>query len=304
MKKLVLSVGATILLACSTYKKVISPLANISLPKFDKECHRGCRGLMPENTIPAMLKAIDLGVTTLEMDVVFTKDGEAILSHEPFFNHEISTKPDGAFINEAEEKGYNIYQMTFEQTQQYDVGLKTHPRFPLQQKLVVHKPRLADVIDSAEHYINEKQLPSVFYNIETKTQPATDNKYHPSPEQFIDLLAKIIVQKGIADRVIIQSFDFRTLQILHKKYPLVKTSMLIEDYDKRTLIEQLKQLGFKPTIYSPEFSLITLSLVQQCHKENIKIIPWTVNEKNKMEELKNLGVDGIITDYPNLFDQL
>ncbi len=118
MKKLALFILASILIACSTSKKMISTSANISFPKFDKEGHRGCRGLMPENTIPAMLKAIDLGVTTLEMDIVFTKDSGAILSHEPFFNHEITTKPDGNFITEAEEKNYNIFQMTLRQTQQ------------------------------------------------------------------------------------------------------------------------------------------------------------------------------------------
>ena len=81
---------------------------------------------MPENTIPAMLKAIDLGVTTLEMDVVFTKDNVAILSHEPFFSHEISTNPDGKIVDAAEEKSLNIYKMTFAQTQKYDVGTKQH----------------------------------------------------------------------------------------------------------------------------------------------------------------------------------
>ena len=303
MKKLVLVIIATIFFAFTTNKKMGSPLPDISLPKFDKEGHRGCRGLMPENTIPAMLKAIDLGVTTLEMDIVFTKDTQAILSHETFFNHDITTRSDGTFITEAEEKNYNIYQMTFEQTQQYDVGLKAHPRFPLQQKLPIHKPKFIDVVDSVELRTNEKHLPKVFYNIETKTQPATDNKYHPPPEQFVDLLMNIIIQKGITERVIIQSFDFRTLQVLHKKYPLVKTSVLIEDFDKRSLSQQLNQLGFIPTIYSPEFNLITLSLVHQCHRENIKVIPWTVDEKDKMEELKKLGVDGIITDYPNLFAQ-
>ena len=277
------------------------PLVDTSLPKFDKEGHRGGRGLMPENTIPAMLNAIDLGVTTLEMDVVFTKDRKAILSHEPFFNHEITTKPDGSFITESEEKNYNIYQMTFVQTQQYDVGLKGNPRFPLQKKLSVYKPKLADVIDSVERYTNEKNLPKVFYNIETKTQPATDDIYHPAPGQFVDLLMEIITQKEISERVIIQSFDFRTLQILHKKYPRLKTSMLIEDFDKRPLTKQLEQLGFVPTIYSPEFTLVTPSLLQQCHTQSIKVIPWTVNEKDKIEELKKLGVDGIITDYPDLF---
>src|SRR6187401_2033310 len=96
-------------------------LPQLTLPVFDKQGHRGCRGLMPENTIPAMLKALDLGVTTLELDIVFTKDSVAILSHEPFFSHEITTKADGSFIEEKEEKNYNIFKMSFAETQQYDV---------------------------------------------------------------------------------------------------------------------------------------------------------------------------------------
>src|SRR5438128_2424457 len=119
--------------ACSSTKNL-----QVSLPVFDKEGHRGCRGLMPENTIPAMLKALELGVTTLEMDAVITKDGQVILSHEPFFNHEITTKADGKFIDEKEEKNYNIFKMTYAETHQFDVGLKPHPRFPQQQKLPAH----------------------------------------------------------------------------------------------------------------------------------------------------------------------
>ena len=117
---------------------------------FDKQGHRGCRGLMPENTIPAMLHALQLGVNTLEMDIVFTKDKVAILSHEPFFNHEITTTPAGQFIEETAEKNYNIFNMSFAETQQYDVGLKPHPRFAQQQKIAAHKPSLAALFDSVQ----------------------------------------------------------------------------------------------------------------------------------------------------------
>ena len=102
--------------------------------------------------------------------------------------------------------------------------------------------------------------------------------------------------------VIIQSFDFRTLQYLHKNYPAIKTAMLIEDFDKRGLEDQLKALGFLPTIYSPEYQLVTEDLVKKCHEQNIKVIPWTVNDKTNIEKLKAMGVDGIISDYPNLFN--
>jgi len=270
---------------------------------FDKQGHRGCRGLMPENTIPAMIHALDLGVTTLEMDIAFTKDGVAILSHEPFFNHELTTKADGSFIPEKEEKNFNIYKMNFAETQTYDVGLKPHPRFPQQKKIAVHKPRLADVFDSVKNYMMKARRPFPFYNIETKTNPATDNIYHPAPAEFVELLMAVIKEKQLEDFVIIQSFDFRTLQYLHQHYPAIKTAMLIEDYDKRTFEEQLKALGFTPTIYSPAYVLATEAVIKKCHDQNIKIIPWTVNDKAKITALKNLGVDGIISDYPNLFNE-
>jgi len=113
----------------------------------------------------------------------------------------------------------------------------------------------------------------------------------------------VIKEKGIEEQVIVQSFDFRTLQYLHQQYPAIKTAMLIEDADKRTLEQQVKALGFNPTIYSPAFELVDEKLIKKCHAKNIKIIPWTVNDKMKIEELKKMGVDGIITDYPNLFNE-
>lgn len=273
------------------------------LPAFDKQGHRGCRGLAPENTIPAMYKAIDLGVTTLEMDIVFTKDNVAILSHEPFFNHEISSYSSGKPVESKEEKKLNIYSMTFAETQQYDVGLKPHARFPEQQKMAVHKPSLASLIDSVEAYVKLKSLKKPFYNIETKTTALTDNLFHPAPDRFVDMLMEVINSKGIADRTIIQSFDYRTLQYLHQRYPEIKTALLVEADDKNSFRKQIKDLGFTPTIYSPEFTLVTAELVKNCHKQKMKIIPWTVNDKKKIEELRTLKVDGIISDFPNLFNE-
>lgn len=285
-----------LIFACHASKKVSDPL----LPAFDIEGHRGCRGLMPENTIPAMMKALELGVTTLEMDAVITKDKQVILSHEPFFNHEITTGPDGKYITEQEERSLNIYRMTYAQTQAYDVGLKPHPRFPNQRRLKAIKPLLREVIDNVEAYQKLNGARPVFYNIETKSNPITDNNYHPAPEEFVNTLMKVINAAKISNRVIIQSFDFRTLQVLHKKYPTMKTAALIEDYDKRSLEEHLKALGFVPTIYSPAYSLVTKELVEKCHERHIKIIPWTVNDKTAIAQLKATGVDGIITDYPDL----
>lgn len=285
---------------CHTLKT----LSQVNLPVFDKEGHRGSRGLMPENTIPAMLYALELGVTTLEMDASVTSDEQVILSHEPFFNHVITTRPDGTFISEKEEKDFNIFRMSYAETLKFDVGSKAHPTFAGQKKMAAHKPLLSEVIDSAEAWCKKFNRDPPFYNIETKTSPETDNIFHPDPEKFVDLLMKVVTAKGVTPRVIVQSFDFRTLQLVHQKYPGVKTAALIEGSDKRTVEEQVAQLGFIPVIYSPHYSLVNEALIQRCHQQKMKIVPWTVNEKRTMQELKNLGVDGIITDYPDLLKDL
>jgi glycerophosphoryl diester phosphodiesterase len=274
-----------------------------ALGDFDKQGHRGCRGLMPENTIPAMLNAIGLGVTTLEMDISISKDKKLFLSHEAFFNHEITTKPDGGFIDEKDEKSFNMYQMNYADIIKYDVGMKPHPRFPDQQKIKAIKPLLSDVFKAVKEYMMTAKRPFPFYNIETKCLPETDNKFHPEPAEFVELLMKVIKENEMEDYVIIQSFDFRTLQYLHKNYPKIKTAMLVEANNKSSFRKQIKDIGFTPDIYSPEFTLVIPDLIKDCHDLNMKIIPWTVNDKKKIDELKKLGVDGIITDFPNLFNE-
>ncbi|HSC38382.1 MAG TPA: glycerophosphodiester phosphodiesterase family protein [Chitinophagaceae bacterium] len=273
----------------------------MNLPAFDKEGHRGCRGLMPENTLPAVLRALDLGVTTLEMDAMVTKDRKVILSHDPYFNPDITTRPDGSFFTAKEEKQYTIFNMTLEETQLYDVGLKPYPRFPKQQRIAATKPLLSEVIANADAYALLKQRPLPFYNIETKSKEGTDGINHPAPQEYVDLLMTIIKEKKVEERVIIQSFDPRTLQVVHHDHSGIKTALLIEDFDKRTLKDQLQQLGFTPTIYSPAYSLVTPVLISDCHRKKIKVIPWTVDDKKEIERLTHLGVDGIITDYPDLF---
>ncbi len=294
-------------MACTSTKKVNNENNNGSnsdaanLTAFDKQGHRGCRGLMPENTIPGMMHALDLGVITLEMDVVVTKDKKLVLSHEPFFNHEISTNPDGSLVKETEEKGLNIFKMNYEEVKNYDVGLRPHPRFTQQQKMKVYKPLLSDLFDSVKAYAKKSNKPLPYFNIETKSLPATDNLYHPEPAEFVELLVQQIKKAGMEKQVFIQSFDFRTLQYLHKNYPGIPTVMLIEDTDKISFEDQVKKLGFYANVYSPHYSLVTAALIEKCHQHNMRIIPWTVNDKATIEKLKALGVDGIISDYPDLF---
>jgi glycerophosphoryl diester phosphodiesterase len=268
---------------------------------IDKQGHRGCRGLMPENTIPAFLKAVDFGVNTLEMDLVITKDNQVLVSHEPFFNHEITTMPNGDFLLETNEKELNIYKMPYSEVAKYDVGSKVHPRFPQQLKIKANKPLLSDVIDSVEIYSKANHKPALYYNIETKTTPQTDGIFHPEPREFVDLMMNVIFEKKIENRVIIQSFDRRTLQYLHLKHPEIKTALLVEDFDTIEFSKQIEDLGFVPTIYSPAKDLVTSKLVKECKFKKVKLIPWTVNDLSSINKLIKMGVDGIISDYPNLF---
>ena len=237
------------------------------------------------------------------MDVVISKDNQVLLSHEPFFNHEITTLPNGEFVSESDEKNYNIYSMLYSEIEKYDIGLKPHPRFSSQLKIKAHKPLLSEVIDSVEAYTKTNNRAAVYYNIETKTTNETDVFFHPEPKEFVDLLMAIIYKKGIQTRVIIQSFDVRTLQYLHQKDPAIQTALLVEPYDAKDFSNQIKNLGFTPTIYSPAQELVNLKLVQECHSKNVKLIPWTVNDSKTIREFVAMGVDGIITDYPNLFDE-
>ncbi|MGO4878307.1 glycerophosphodiester phosphodiesterase family protein [Pedobacter psychrotolerans] len=270
--------------------------------KFDVQGKAGARGIMPENTIEGMLKALDLGVTTLEMDAVISKDKQVVLSQEPYFNNEISLLPNGKSISFKDQKNYNIYQMDYAQVKKFDVGSKIHARFPGQMKFKAYKPLLSETIDAVEAYVKEHRLAKPVYSIETKTIKNGDNEFHPEPAEFVELIMDVVNVKKIGKRVIIESFDMRTLQYLHEKYPKVKTSLLIDE--KEPFEDHIEKLGFKPTIYSPYSVLVGKGLVDRCHEMGIKIIPWTVNTVKDLKYFMSLGVDGVITDFPNLMHQV
>src|SRR5687767_8266208 len=143
-----------VLVICSCKTAMNNSKKNIT--SLDLQGHRGARGLMPENTIPAMKKAIDLGVTTLEMDVVISKDNKVVVSHEAYFSEIITTTPEGKYLTKKEVEDLLIYNMTYDSIMKYDVGLKPHPAFPAQQKIKVYKPLLSQLIDSTEAYAEGK----------------------------------------------------------------------------------------------------------------------------------------------------
>jgi glycerophosphoryl diester phosphodiesterase len=286
-------------LSCKSSQKATSENQQTS---FDFEAHRGGRGLMPENTIPAMKNAIDVGVTTLEMDVVISKDGKVVVSHDPFFSETITTTPDGKQLTKKEAEEILLYKMSYDSIRRFDVGIKPHPGFPKQKKINIYKPLLTELIDSVEAYAKSKGM-AMKYNIEIKSREGADGLRHPDPKTFSDLLIAVLKDKRILDRTIVQSFDVRPLQYIHKTYPSIKLSYLVEN-TPTPLQTLLDKLGFVPNVYSPNAAIVTKEVVDQCHKKGMTVIPWTVNTVKEMNALIAMNVDGIISDYPNLFKEL
>lgn len=275
----------------------ISSRAQIYTPKFDVQGHRGARGLRPENTVPAFILALDTGVTTLEMDLVVTKDNQLVVSHEPWMSAATCLDAYGNPISLHDEKKYNIYQMTYAEVKSFDCGSNGNKDFPQQEKMKASKPLLKHVIAAVEDHIRSYSRYEVDYNIEIKSEKEGDNKFHPTPEQFSDLVYNFIDEYLPWDRVVIQSFDFRVLKYWHEKHPEVRLAALVEN--AHSIDHNIEALGFRPTIYSPYFKLLNKEKVNYLRQKKIRVIPWTVNEISDMLSLKGMGVDGFITDYPD-----
>lgn len=202
---------------------------------------------------------------------------------------------------EAEER--LLYQMDYDSIRKYDVGLKPHKDFPQQEKMAAYKPLLSELVDSTDAYAASSGK-KILYNIELKANPAWDGTKQPPVKELVDLTMKVVKQKKLENRSYLQSFDFRVMQLIHQYYPEMTTAILIGGTEKRSLDQQLKDLGYTPDMYSPSFSQVTRELVEACHQKGMKIIPWTVNTPEEMKRLIALGVDGIITDYPDHFARL
>lgn len=273
-------------------------MSSFKFREIDIQGHRGCRGLMPENTIPAFMKALELGVRTLELDVVVTKDSQVVLSHEPWVSHLLANKLDGQPIGPNEERRFNIYQMSYLELVKYDCGSLPHPYFPTQQKMKVIKPRLLDVAKSVKLFEMKAQLEQpIHYNIEIKRLPEYDGRYCPPVEQFVDLVLEAIDSAGIAGHCNIQAFDWETLRLVRQKRPEMPLSMLIEE--SKDPQKDLDELGFTPEIYSCHFSMVNDTLVDWVKGHKMQLIPWTVNETADIEAMLAYPLDGIISDYPN-----
>jgi len=264
---------------------------------FDLQGHRGCRGLMPENSLAAFQKALELGVNTLELDLAVSADSQLVVSHEPWFSASICTDSLGNLIDEENDKKFNIHAHTYEQVKLYDCGSKENARFPTQEKIAQVKPLLSEVIELAKKYAKQQNIPLPYFNIEIKSSPDGDGLYHPSPAVFSDLLFLFLKDKLPQEKYNVQSFDIRVLQYFHNTYPDVTLAYLVGNQDG--IEENLAKLDFTPAIYSPAYQLLDEEKVKKLQSKGMKVIPWTVNETQDIAMVLNWGVDGVISDYPD-----
>lgn len=303
MKKSLLVLGLSVVLGCSNHPSQSIEDSNeevdnyaVKNREFDLQGHRGARGLFPENSLEGFISAVDLMVNTIEMDVVISKDQQVVVSHEPWISSTICWGRNDKPV--AEGKGLNIYQMNYDQVTNYNCGSQPHPDFPLQAKLSTFKPLLSEVITEVESNSAALEIPAPKYNIEIKSTPEGDDVFHPKPIEFCKLVLAQVNEANIHDRVIIQSFDVRALQASKQLDASIPVALLISETNG--FEKDLEKLGFTPEIYSPNYRLVDEEMIRACHQNNIQIIPWTVNEEEDMEKLLDLGVDGLITDYPDI----
>jgi glycerophosphoryl diester phosphodiesterase len=264
---------------------------------IDLQGHRGARGLVPENTIASFMTAMDFGVTTLEMDVAINAQGQAVLSHEPWMSAEICRHPDGEDVEEEEQRELNLYRMSQTEIGAFDCGGRGNARFPRQQPQPAAKPTLREVLQAVAAKQRDGRAP-VRFNIEIKSTPDGDGLFHPPPREFATILYDELRAAGILARATVQSFDARALEAIHAIDPDVSTAWLIGE--RGSWREKLAQLTFRPDIYSPYFELLDAESVRGLQAEGLQVIPWTVNDPGDMHRLLAWGVDGLITDYPDV----
>jgi glycerophosphoryl diester phosphodiesterase len=273
------------------------------LPDFDIQGHRGARGLLPENSLPGFEKALELGVNTLEMDVVISRDEQVVVSHDPFFSSKICRMPNGDPVPKGEEKSLLVFQLDYEDIRSFDCGTVRQEQFPRQQLRPVRKPLLSEVFEMAEEYTRRHDRLPARYNIETKCTVAGDGEMHPPPHKFAALLIAAIQEGGVSDRTTIQSFDPRTLSAARELAPDLTLSLLV-DRGGPPVQDVVAAMGFVPQIVSPDFRLVDADFVRLANEIGMAVLPWTVNDRLDMLRMAQLQVDGIITDYPDVAVEL
>ncbi len=265
---------------------------------LDVQAHRGGAGLMPENTWYSMRNAIDMGVNTLEFDLQISKDKKVVVSHDAYFHSRYATRPDGSEVKKGEPLEY-IYTMPYDSVLKYDVGKRPGNVWPDKAQICCVKPLAGDLIDMVEAYTQYKGLSPMRYNIEIKSRKGKgEGTDWPDYKEFCDRCLDLLLSKGLGDRLVVQCFDTRALEYMHEKYPQVKLSFLT-DKEYHSWEEIKAQLTFLPEWISPNYKVVTKEMVEGAHKEGVKIVPWTCDDKEEMKAVISTGIDALITNYPD-----
>jgi glycerophosphoryl diester phosphodiesterase len=269
--------------------EAVALLTAMTLATFDLQGHRGARGYLPENTLPGFERALAIGVDTLELDVGVTRDGVVVIHHDRRLNPDVARGADGKWVTAP---APTLYSLSYRELQDYDVG-RIRPgseyaqRFPHQQPIDGARiPRLDELFARAGAKVR--------FNIETKLVPEAPDETLP-PEPFARALIAEVRKAGVAARTTIQSFDFRTLKIVEREAPEIMTAYLTSG--KNSDPAKVKAAGAR--LWSPDFRDLDPAKIAAARAAGLRIVAWTVNEPADIAKVLQLGIDGIISDYPD-----
>ncbi len=305
---------AASLLAAAVLAGCAAPGAQ-AVQGFDLQAHRGGRALAPENTLASFSNAVGIGVNTLELDIGLSADGVVVVSHDTVLNPDHTRDAGGAFLAS---KGPSIRSLTLPQLQAYDVG-RIDPATAYGRQFARQVPRDGERIPTLASVfarVRELGADGVRFNIETKLEPSRPDET-ASPELMVRALLTEIDKAGMAQRVTIQSFDWRSLALVGQWAPALPRAYLtssrtlkdsrwtsglrIEDFGSAPrLVKAAAGGGKAPVIWSPAYNDLTSAQVDEAHALGLQVLPWTVNQRADLARLMDWKVDGIITDDPLL----
>lgn len=256
--------------------------------QFEIQAHRGARAFFPENTIQAFCKAVDLGCCVIELDLIASQDRRIVVSHDPWLYEAPG----------VESSRRNLFQMPWMQISRFDCG-SPHPDFPGQQRVVAARPLLAAVFRELEaHLLRIGRPGGLVYNLEVKSRPGQDGILFPPPDEYVRLVVGEILDAGMQSRVRLQSFDGRIIDGAHRMAPGLCFGLLAEE--AVALDAMPLSTGFVPAYVNPHYGLVSEALVRRLHGHGCKVVAWTVNDPEEMVRMRRLGIDGIITDHPEV----